>query len=221
MATTASIDFGRIKLMNKKMKYTVYGYIRKYEKIYSINAPIGIINLCLLFYAIIQEWDIKYLHENIKIDGDKVTQIHDGRHGNAYLKGTVKSGINRWKFKITNCQHYNAGYMLIGIRRIDNTKQPPLGDTFFTNAQRRKACGYAFIPNDGKLTSVDSGGSGGKYGVKCQNHDIVEMNLDLNKLSLSYIINNKDYGKAFDVEYGEYKVAIWMWYKGSSITLQC
>ena len=47
-----------------------------------------------------------------------------------------------------------------------------------------------------------------KYCPKSKGCNIVEMCLDLNNMELKYIINNKDYGKAFDIPPGEYRVGV-------------
>ena len=49
-----------------------------------------------------------------------------------------------------------------------------------------------------------------KYGNECKINDIITMILDLNNLTLSYKINDKDYGIAFaDIENTEYRAAFY------------
>ena len=45
------------------------------------------------------------------------------------------------------------------------------------------------------------------------------MYVDFDKLQLSYIINGKDYGVAFKITKGKYKVAINMYQEGDIISL--
>ena len=48
------------------------------------------------------------------------------------------------------------------------------------------------------------------------------MILDFNNMTLRYIINDHDYGKAFDIENGEYMAAVYMYDTGFAIRiLQC
>ena len=68
------------------------------------------------------------------------------------------------------------------------------------------------------LTDEYGYGLGSKYGINPPNGSIIEMILDLNNLTLSFIIDDKDYGKAFDVENGKYRAAIFF-KKGDAITL--
>ena len=45
------------------------------------------------------------------------------------------------------------------------------------------------------------------------------MCLDFDSLSLSFIINDIDYGKAFDIKQGEYRAAVSFHYNGDCIEL--
>lgn len=60
---------------------------------------------------------------------------------------------------------------------------------------------------------------GKEYGVNPKNGSIIEMILDLDNLTLSYIIDGKDYGKAFDIEKGKYRLGLYMRVEGDSLTL--
>ena len=57
------------------------------------------------------------------------------------------------------------------------------------------------------------------YGVKIKDGDIIEMILNLIDLTLSYKINNTDYGKAYDVDKTSYKVAATLCAKNTKWTL--
>ena len=46
------------------------------------------------------------------------------------------------------------------------------------------------------------------YCPKCKEGDIIDMYLDLNNFELKYSINDKDYGKAFDVENTSYRAVV-------------
>ena len=94
--------------------------------------------------------------------------------------------------------------------------------------------GYAFISSCGRLSDSSRPGtycvgnvSGydsevAKYGIPCVEGDIIEMELDLNNLTIKYIINGKDYGIAFNnIENCNYRAAVTIDGGGSSITLLC
>ena len=44
--------------------------------------------------------------------------------------------------------------------------------------------------------------------IKYKNGDIIEMILDLNHLTLSYKVNDKEYNAVFEIEKGEYRAAV-------------
>ena len=48
------------------------------------------------------------------------------------------------------------------------------------------------------------------YGIKCNINSIIDMFVDFHKLSISFTLNRIDYGKAFDIKPGRYRVAIGM-----------
>ncbi len=62
-------------------------------------------------------------------------------------------------------------------------------------------------------------GEGPNYGISLVEGDIITMNIDLDALFLSFNINNKDYGKAFNIKKIKYRAAISFCSKGSSIEL--
>ena len=58
-----------------------------------------------------------------------------------------------------------------------------------------------------------------KYGERPNNGSIIEMILNLDNLTLSYVINGTDYGKAFDIQRGKYRLGLCMSPVGDSLTL--
>ena len=135
----------------------------------------------------------------------------------AFLKNTISEGIFHWKFKI---KKITSSYMDIGIWKINSGEQKLAINTFFT---RDKNSGYAFCVGFGTLVNPDdpnlNPGDLQKYGKICQNGDIVEMILNLDDLTLKYIINDTDYGVAYNIEKTSYKAAIYMYGRGSCIQL--
>ena len=167
----------------------------------------------------------------------------------SYCKRIVKSGIFSWRFKIEDCTNFRpttGGKFMIGIwsgvppklpqdededttssdeddgefieettsgTRID--EEPPT-ESYFTEYGK----GYGFDPVGAILTNREGHTDDTlKYGVKCKNGTIIEMILNLNELTLSYKIDGKSYGKAFDVEKHGYRAAVYMMEINDSITL--
>ena len=49
---------------------------------------------------------------------------------------------------------------------------------------------------------------GGDYAQECEKGDVIKMTLNMIDLTLSFEINDIDYGKAFDIKQGKYKAVI-------------
>ena len=109
---------------------------------------------------------------------------------------------------------------MIGIWKQQNNTKPPL-TTFFSN----KYCdvdnnkGYGLEITSAKLTDANGYVIGDSYGVQCVNGTMIEMILDMDELALSFAIDNKDYGKALNVEEAKYRAAVCMLQPNDSITL--
>ena len=81
-------------------------------------------------------------------------------------------------------------------------------DTWFDEGENDESVGYG-LHGYAHLTNPESSIDYGKrYGERFEVNDIIEMRLDCNKWTLSYKINDKDFGKAFDIEPNEYRAAI-------------
>ena len=63
--------------------------------------------------------------------------------------------------------------------------------------------------------------SGEDYGIVCKDDDIIEMELNMNVLYVyvKYIINDKDYGDAFEVEPGNYRAAVYFSKGGNKLRI--
>ena len=69
--------------------------------------------------------------------------------------------------------------------------------------------GYGFTLNGSLTNPEDPNNWGENYGIKCNKGDIIEMNLDMNERTLTYKINDDDYGVAFHIDgYCKYCAAI-------------
>ena len=192
------------------------GYIHEHESLNQQNIPNGIIFICILFYGNgIDKWDEKYISKTITLKENTVT-LSTRPPSSAYGKRIIESGTFSWKFRIApNTLEWQ---IMIGIWKVKD--EEPEIDTFFTKEGNK---GYAFDPIAAALTN-DHGylGNYSEYAERIENHEIaciVEMILDLDNLTLSYIVNDKDYGKAFDVEKCGYRAAVYMVNKGNSISL--
>ena len=123
---------------------------------------------------------------------------------NAYNKDH-NQGVYKWKFKLNK-----YGGMKIGV--WNKSSQPHTTDGDFTNGGTE---GYAYDRESNLFKERN-------YGVDLKTGDIVDMILDLrgsDTKSLSFKINNIDYGIAYrNIKGGEYRMAVSL-YKGDSITI--
>ena len=210
----STISLSSLKQIPEHRQYTVSGYIRELESKSGHEIPREIILVCILFYGNdSDEWDTEYINSSRVILKDRTLRMRGAAWGSTsscYGKKIVKSGIFSWRFKIEHFKRKKEAYgstPMIGIWKVDKPEDKPDVSTWFTYNH----AGYAFDPTQAILT-----GSNGfydkklKYGVICKKDSIIKMILDLNELSLGYVIDGVDYGKAFDVAKGEYRAAIFM-----------
>ena len=102
----------------------------------------------------------------------------------------------------------------MGIRKV---KSIDINDFSYFD---KKDKAYSYIYDDGKLPEKEKcGWDGPDWGVKCENGDIIKMTLNMNDLTLSYQVNDKDLGKAYEnIENTAYRAAVTM-EQNSSLTL--
>ena len=224
--------FEKVKRIDERDKFVVSGFVREIENVLPNNNPFYnvtdlIIYLILAFYYEFDEWDPLFKSNHIKIDGNVVINTFGRKYATVFLKNICKSPNKyHWKFKIKKYDGQHKGWNnLIGIWKI-NTKPPALNDgQHFTSIQHG---GYAFISSYAKISDASVAGcyvrNGNysdrtNYGKRCVEGDIIEMYLDLKKFELSYSINQKDYGVAFNVKNTEYRAAVMIDHKDNAIEL--
>eukprot|EP01083_Nonionella_stella_P119839 358545_1 len=147
-------------------------------------------------------WDSNTIGHKIKLDGNLVTlSAADEIDNSAFLIGKVdtkQKQVVHWTFRIEKCNPtYHECY--IGLCPTKNRDFDQLKNTWFFCDDK---C-YAFSACQGVIRKYDCcdeiryGKIGGKE---------VEMVLDCNIMELKYIVDGVDYGKAYDVKPGVYRV---------------
>lgn len=189
-----------------RSKCLVYGYTRKIQRevlpkdIPFYIIPPSIIDICLLYFHIFEQWNIKNKPDEIKVEGDVATSLENYTWCTIHLDKKISKGIYVWKFRIVNRA---SNCLLIGILRSDKITD------YGSYIGHKELCAYAF---DGGYASICDYNKKNNwmtnYGEELKTGDIVEMHLDLVELSLSYVINDKSYGKSHDIVKGEYIAAI-------------
>ena len=204
-----------LKKISIKRKYTVCGFIRRLEKEMDMM-PKEIIDLFVLFYGNgSDEWDPELLstdHVTLDEDNRMVSSLKNKcSDGNAYMKRIVEFGYHEWKLKV-KYGTTTSGHLMIGLWRIQNKKTPPLR-SYYTDGKEK---GYGFACSQGKLVNPKHGyGFYNDYGVSVTD-SIIDMIVDFDNLSLSFKIDGKDYGKAFDITQDKYRAAVYFYGNGTN-----
>merc|ERR1712228_11418 len=216
MIMAAHLNFKRIKTANKRIRYSVYGYVRVNK--YMLEIPESVIDIVLCFYYLIDEWDKKNLNSavtSILLKNENCVQlgpVNSLESGSAYLTNIVSEGVFSWRFKIIQaCNEMNFG--------ITNNIKASTLNRFFVDydsgyaweAVHYEEGGYLMDPKMIRHQKLK------QYGPRCKNGDVVEMILDLEQMTLRYKVNDIDYGVAFEnIEKTQYKAAIFMYVYGKA-----
>ena len=203
MATTKQQSYNeQVKSRNKS---TINGYIREIEgKSFSNhsfyrNIPMIINYLCMKYYHQSKDRFHPELHgKDVTVINENVIKQKStgGSIQSAFLSNIVTDGIHHWTFKMGKVVHF------LGICSNKDI------------SKHTKALFYMKQPESFGLNLIigclrgNAQNIPGQYCPNCKEGDKVEMHLDLNQMELKFIINDKDYGKAFDIPSGEYRVGI-------------
>ena len=198
-------QFTMIKSIDEATKDLIYGYIRKISR--SNIIPSLIHYVCLIYYYEQEKWDKNLKSDCIEIIDDKIKHINGEYYCSALLSIIASSGIHCWKFKIV--KYDNINHIDIGIWKINSSQPSEILDTYFTTKHEN---GYAYVTTKGTLAMSDDYGD--DYGKKCVNGDIIQMYLDL-----KFIVNNIDFGKAYDIQKTDYKAAVALGSKNNELQL--
>ena len=213
-----------VKKIELKMKICVYGFIRKTEQLFPTD------NSYYMIPALVIHWIILYFASLDGFDALNVTESYQLSQANmvitrnvvksfstcAYLKAIAKQGVHRWGFKLRACND-SGYYMAIGIWKLT---QPICIYESIELVGVQDGAYYAWLLN-GKKTVPSAAIHVYDYGEDiCMTGDVVEMILDLEKKTLSYKVNEKDYGIACqNIENTSYKAFVFMNFQADSLEL--
>lgn len=163
---------------------------------------------------VMDSWDPQCKGTDMVISGTSIKNSISG-YRSAYCKNVVSEGIHSWTFKI---DQITSSWFLLGVFKSEC--DPILQNYFQSNPQ----ASYCLELRGGTLPSLTRSGCSHEdsnkrnYGPQCNSGDVVKMTLDLVSCTLSYIINGKEHGKAWDVEKSSYRAACTMYGSGDKIT---
>ena len=188
----------------------VAGYIRNVASEYNLSIPEDINGICFLFWLIkvCDEWDRKSSAESIKIDGQFAKTTEQGV-SSVYGSQSVSQGVYSWRIKTKQKMWACIGVIEDDVKvleqfRNDNDYDESghgcflLTDGFFYNNERlERYCGD-FKDKDRIITII----------------------LDMDKHSIKFKIDDKEYGIATDkLEKDKYRMIISLYDKGDVIEL--
>ena len=202
----------------------VYGFIKHID--IPSQIPIEIIDICILYTNINKDsFDTTIDKDQLEIIdnqifGNKNNATHQivFHRKNMYLNNIAINGIHIWKFQflqqIVACIG-GAGSALYNVLNgssvgIFKTKYKTIHTGAFDKLTEdgRIPLGYA-VGFTGLITKPNAfSNRSKKFDFEMKNGDMMAMILNMNKLTLSIEVNDKDYGKAFDVEDTEYRAVV-------------
>eukprot|EP01084_Bolivina_argentea_P123829 219439_1 len=160
------------------------------------------------------KWDENLKGSKLLLESDILTQTGDWNQ-TAFLTNIIgaDTGMHEWKFKLTK---FNGCNLSIGIFITDFDPTTSLNGFYHSTTSRS----YSLHANNGRLWKHDAYDfKDGIYADPCKENDIISMRLDMNTLTLSFSMNHKDCGKAFDVKKATYKAVVNLYKRGTQIQL--
>eukprot|EP01084_Bolivina_argentea_P288201 494637_1 len=200
----------------EKNECTVFGYIREFEEVPldTINIPMVIKYLVNKFYHTYDEFDAVLHGKGVTISHNQVMASNILAPWSAFLTKVVSKYQHHWRF-------VTLGKVAIYIGVRANTTDPTSSELnllhypYGTDA-KNGSFGLHLITGHPR---GDPQRTRQKYCPPCEIGDVIDMYLDLNNYHLSFAINNKHYGKAFDVDKTSYRAACCLSWEEESLEL--
>ena len=196
--------------LEKSQRLLVSGFVRNAGEIYNIkNIPTDINTIIHLFLKFYDHWSQKYSSDKMEIDNNGLScTVRGKRESSVFGTTVVETGVFVWRIEIEQAviDEDDEG-PFVGIIVDD----PKILEKF-QNDDGWDNYGYQLCAVDGAV--VPNGSMGGTktwyYGCKWhKTSDILEISLDLNERTLSFKVNDKDYGVAYkDIEKRKYRLVL-------------
>ena len=140
-----ALSFDKLKIIPNKSKLVVHGFIHQIEDLLSQDTiiPDLVLNLCILFYALIDRFDPECIGSEMELDEKTQCIVLTTKKSNsAFLTNIFESGLHSWKFQINKClaSRENLGFsQTIGIWKVEpeNEDFKQAFQTYFTKFPTR------------------------------------------------------------------------------------
>ena len=201
MMSTVQKNIDRIGLLT-------WGYVRNIEIIHkALNIPTPINDIIYLYLRMYDEWSEQYKSKDISID-DKTSIITFDSDDDSTIYGTqiIKDGIFKWRLKLISFRSTSQASPYVGI--IENN---PNYLKMYSDDNNWDDYGYQLCGGSGRLyeygfTNPDRWSTRSKWR---KDGDVLEMTLDLNEHTLSFKVNDTDFGALFsNVKDKEYRLSL-------------
>ena len=209
-----ALTYSQAQRVNDEL--AVKGFIRTTESISTFNIPIEIVNICIEYYHISKDRFDPTLHSDliavsentayVKADGIKCYILN-----NAYLSNIVDNGCHHWEFKVNQIDLKSFLYIGIWNNIID-----PIDycrgfiQCFKVDYDHKIPLYYGVNFKYGKLRGTNISDTASRQycdrGINVG--DVIHMYLDLEKNELRYDINDKIFGKAFNIPPASYRAVV-------------
>ena len=217
-----ALKSSKLKEIPQRNKDLAFGYLRGNEKKNKSNYPQLIKYLVLIYSNQQDRFDPKATHKHLNIDGNCVTdtRISDRSnpyaaitYNNCYLKNVAMEGIHIWKFKYySKYDGDDNNEAQVGVWKSKyGDPRAEDGATLIDNTTKdNKTCTEYVITMDGRRTTPHNPEYWNhlRYHPRPKQGDIIEMNLDLNKLTLTFKVRGEIVVIFNDIEDTSYRAAV-------------
>lgn len=208
-------------MTNNKQLFIFKSYLNSLFKIHSKFGDIYGIK-----YINTDKWDMNDKGDHILVNNKISVCNIDNEYQSIFGCNEAINGIHHWRLKVIKTTYHMLWNTMIGIIQINNKSKAR--NTYFTE----NGHSYAFIGNCSALepnlninaknvkSDEDDEDDQVKYGEMLKNGSVVDIIFDCNKHTLKYIIDNNDYGIAYEhIPVGKYCLAVTMTQKNDQIQL--
>ena len=195
-----------------KDEIAVDGYIREMEKKLFIDdqiIPRVINDLCFDYFAIISDTFHPELNGRINVEDYKISRPLGGVD-TAFLSNVVNEGVNHWTFEIIEADDSTNIYIGLWDNKQEIT-QETLREHITTSSGGAPSFNTRFGELRGDVKYIKNDEIYNGQCPDCRKGDVVRMVLKYNENDtcfVNYIVNEKDYGLAFELPKGEYRAFV-------------
>ena len=196
----------------------VFGYIRTTASVLGLpDIPSELSSLCVSYYHIMYDTfgSVDSAQIAVSEDGKTITKIKTAWQNTSYgVQPILKEwgGVHRWVLRMDSVKD---GVCILGI----DEGQSHCDSCFFTDDSKK--ANYAFYGYDGR--KYDHNGAYTDFSSGFEAGDTVEMELDMNRMTLGFGINGKAIKEAFRVvikKASSYFLAVSLYTEQSVVSIQ-